>query len=133
MIYFPMTAEIITPGHIKCLQYLAEKDTVIIGLLSNKALKGYKTSVVPIEDRQFVLSAISKGIGNILIAHQHSLDPTENIRILGCTAIASGDGWEIEEEIAIAELNLLKIDIPLPKFHSSSSIKEKIRGQRDML
>lgn len=132
-IYFPMTAEIITPGHIRCLQYLAGLDMVIVGLLSNKALKGYKKCVVSLEDRQFVLTAISKGIGNILIVHQHSLDPTENIRVLGCDSIASGDGWEIEEDIAIAELGLKKIDIPFPKTHSSSKIKSLILENRGVV
>jgi len=128
MIYFPMTAEILTPGHVKCLEFLAPLDTVIIGLLTSKALRGYKKCVVPIEDRQYVLQAVAKGIGNILIVHQNSLDPSENIKLLGCTAVASGDGWELEEEIAIQGMGLEKIDITFPKKYSSSSIKQKINS-----
>ena len=125
-IYFPMTAEILTPGHIKCLDFLSTKDFVIVGLLTSKALKGYKKCVVSFEDRNFVLQAVIRGSDNIIIVKQDSIDPRDNIRLLGCDAIASGDGWEIEEEIAIGELNLKKIDINFPKDYSSSGIKTKI-------
>ena len=38
VIYLPMTADVITPGHIKVVQFCAQKGTVIIGLLTAKAL-----------------------------------------------------------------------------------------------
>lgn len=131
MIYFPMTAMIVTPGHIRCLEYLADHDFVKIGLLTEKALKGYKKEIVPYKDRKFVLESIIRSISDIAIVPQHSLDPSDNIERYGCTAIASGDKFEGVELEAISRYNLDRIDIRLRgekrKKYSSSAILERAR------
>jgi len=135
-IYFPMTAQIITKGHIKCLEWLRDykhqlHPLITIGLLTDKALKGYKKCIVPYRDRKYVLETIANGIRKgdcrcIHVVPQSSLDPSENIKKYKPVAIASGDGWEKEELEAIKKFNLIKIDIKLPKKYSSSLILKKL-------
>lgn len=134
MIYFPATCDILTPGHIKCLEWLKEKDDVIVGLLTDEALIGYKENVVNFEDRKYILETIAKGIGNIEIVSQETLNPLNNVKKYKCNAIASGDGWEPEELESIKKLKLEKIDIKLQdetnKLFSSSKVKHKIWKQK---
>lgn len=123
-IYFPMTANILTPGHIKCLEYLSEMGDVIIGLLTKKALLGYKKEMVSFNDRKFIL----EHLGYSVVA-QNSLNPERNLKKYMCTHIASGDGWEQEEIEAIKKLNIQVINIKLKgeksKKYSSSKILTK--------
>ena len=131
-IYFPMTADILTCGHIKCLEFLLKKGNIYIGLLTDEALIGYKKNVVPYKERFYVLETIAMALGGIEIVPQKSLNPTNNIKKLGCKFIASGDGWEKEELNTIKKLKLIPMDIKLQnekgKKWSSSKIKEKIKS-----
>lgn len=124
-IYFPMTASIITPGHIKCLDYLSNRGDVIIGLLSAKALKGYKEEIVSYQDRLYVLGQIACTRADRIV-RQNDLNPRKNVLKYKCDAIASGDGWEQKELEAIRDLKLKKIDIKLrgekTKKYSSTKI-----------
>jgi len=133
-IYFPMTADILTPGHIKCLEWLRDYKNqkhpdIIIGLLDEKALKGYKKTIMTFQERKYILEHLfipKFGINTIRVVRQSSLDPSENIKKYKPVAIASGDGWEKEELRAIKKFKLKKINIKLPKKYSSTKLKKKI-------
>ncbi len=131
-IYFPMTADILTPGHIKCLEYLVKLGFVTIGLLDDTAVKGYKKTVFSFKDRKYILETIAIAIGKIDVVAQSSLDPSANIRKYKCNAIASGDGFEGVEVKAIKKYKLEAIGIVLHgekmKTYSSSSIKNKCKN-----
>ena len=119
-IYFPMSCNILTKGHICALEILIKKGNVTIGLLTAKALKGYKQELMSYEDREYILETISMALGKIEIVPQDNLDPTENIKKYKCNAIASGDGFNKEEERAIKKLKLKKIEFNSKcEFHSS--------------
>lgn len=130
-----MTADILTPGHIKCLKFLRDykgqmHPFIIIGLLTNKALKGYKNPVMSFKDRKYILENLDVKYHHlecIDIVSQNSLDPSKNIEKYKPVAIASGDGWEKEELEAIKKYNLIKINIRLKgekkKKYSSSKLK----------
>ena len=109
-IYLPMAANILVSGHIKALEYLNKKGFVTVGLLTKKALKGYKKERMPFKDRKYILETIAMALGNIEIVAQDSLNPIENIKKYKCNAIASGDGWEKEESKAIRKLRLKVIN-----------------------
>jgi glycerol-3-phosphate cytidylyltransferase-like family protein len=132
-IYFPMTCDILTVGHIKCLEHLAKRGRVTIGLLTEKGLKGYKQTAVPYKDREYILETIAIAIGNIDIVPQDSLDPTANLKKYKYDVIASGDGWEKKELEAIKRLKIKALDLKLrgekTKQYSSSKIKQKIWKQ----
>lgn len=123
-IYFPVTCNIITKGHIKALEILNKKGQVTVGLLTANALKGYKTEYMPYEDRYYILETIAMALGNIDVVPQDSLDPTENLKKYECTAIASGDGWEEKELKAIKKLGVKIIDFNTRcTLHSSDILK----------
>lgn len=127
MIYFPMTVNILTPGHIKCLEELTNKDSVVVGLLTAKALEGYKKEIVPFKDRLFILENLSiVSHGSVLITPQNSLNPIKNIKKYNCWAIASGDGWEDEELKAINKAGITAINIKLPKEKTKKYSSSKI-------
>lgn len=129
LIYFPMSCDILTPGHIMALEYLAFEGNVIIGLLTEKALKGYKKTVVPYKDRKFILEHLSTP-RVLMVVPQDSLDFSENIEKYHCDTVASGDGWEKEELAVIKKYKLKTINIKLKdertKLYSSSKIKQRI-------
>lgn len=133
-IYFPMSARILTAGHIRCLEYLNKMGFVYIGLLTAKALEGYKKEIVPYEDRAYILETIAMALGNIDVVPQDSLDPTENLKRYKCDAIASGDGWEPSEERAIRKLKIKRIDIRLRgekgKKYSSTKILDEYTSNK---
>lgn len=127
-----MTANIVTPGHIKCLELLRNKGFVTVGLLTARALKGYKKELVPYKDREFVLDTIGIAVGAVQIVPQDSLDPLANIKKYGCDTIASGDGFEKQELAAIKKLKLNVINVRLhgekgKKRYSSSAIIKKAK------
>ena len=135
MTYFPMSCNILTVGHIKCLEHLVQYDFVTVGLLTSKALDGYKKEVVPYEERKYILDKIAMAIQDIDIVPQDSLDPTENLIKYKCTGIASGDGWEEVELEAIRKLGIAKMDVRLhgeglEKSHSSSKILNELTNNQ---
>ena len=121
-----MTANILTPGHIRCLKFLNKIGLVFVGLLTSKALKGYKREVVPYKDRKFILDTIATAVGNVVVVGQDSLNPYRNIKKYRCQAIASGDGLEKAEKDALVKLGLTFIPIRFrgetTKRYSSSRI-----------
>lgn len=125
-IYFPMSCRILTAGHIKCLESLNKLGLVYIGLLTSKALKGYKKDIVPYKDREYILETVAMALGNIEIVPQDSRDPSINVKKYRCKALASGDGFNKWEAGAIKKLKLNKINIKLKgekkKLYSSSKI-----------
>lgn len=128
--YFPMTANVLTRGHIDCLKYLTKRGVVIVGLLTAKGLEGYKKEIVPFADRKYILENLN--VGKMMVVPQDSLNPTQNIKDFKCNAIASGDGFEAAEFEAIRDLHLTSFDIKLDneevgKRYSSSSIIKNIK------
>lgn len=124
-IYVPMSANILTKGHICLLEKLKRKGFVTVGLLTANAMRGYKKELVSYENREYIMETIAMALGNIDIVPQDSLDPTENIKKYKCNAIASGDGWHIKEMKAIKKLNLNIININSgEKIHSSDILKK---------
>jgi glycerol-3-phosphate cytidylyltransferase-like family protein len=125
-IYIPMTVNVLTPGHIKVLENLAGKGFVTIGLLTAKALEGYKKERQPYEDRLFILESLMWSMGGFEVIPQDSLDPSANLKRGNYHAFASGDGFEEVEEEAIRKYKLKKIKVKLPgeitKKYSSSKI-----------
>lgn len=132
VIYLPMTADVITPGHIKVVQFCAQKGTVIIGLLTAKALEGYKTPVMTYAERKDILDGI-KGVEKVV--PQINLNCTMNLFRYNVDYLASGDGFEEQEKRAAMIANCKLLDITLTgedkgKLYSSSDLKRRIWKQR---
>ena len=129
-----MTADILTPGHIKAIETLRNDDFVVVGLLTDHALHGYKKAVMPFKDRKYIMEVVAEGIGNVIVVPQDTRDPTHNLKFYNCTAMASGDGWDEGELNAFKKTGVKKIDLKLKgektKRFSSSSVKERIWRQK---
>lgn len=125
-----MSCRVLTVGHIKSLEYLTQFGFVTVGLLTAKAMKGYKDEIVPYEQRKYILDTIALCVEDIRVVPQDSLNPISNIKKYGCNALASGDGFEEVELKAIKTLGLRKIDIKLKgeksKKYSSSAILKAV-------
>lgn len=118
-----MTANILVRGHIELIDKLTKKGEVVIGLLTAKALKGYKTELVPYQDRYYLLELAAFPIDQIV--PQDSLNPEKNIKKYRCDALASGDRFEPEELQVIKKLKLKKIQVSSgQKLHSSDIVKK---------
>lgn len=107
-IYFPMTANTLVAGHIRCLEQLTTMGEVVVGLLTSEALIGYKKEKMPYKDRELILKSLKF---DMEVVPQYELNPAKNIWKYDCQAIASGDGFNEEEEKAIKELNIKKINL----------------------
>jgi glycerol-3-phosphate cytidylyltransferase-like family protein len=123
MIYFPVTCNILTPGHIKCFEFLAQEDELVVGLLTSKALKGYKKELVPFADRKFILESLDTPMK---VVPQDSLDPLDNLKKYGCDAMASGDGFEDIEREAMKKLKI-KLPGERGKKYSTSKLCQTIK------
>lgn len=119
-IYVPFTFNIPVVGHIRLIKKLQKKGNVIIGLLTSKALKGYKKGVTPYKDRLEMLEAFDFCLD---IVPQDSLDPYKNLKKYQCDAIASGDGFEPVEKEAAKKLGVKLINIKSGHPTHSSDIK----------
>ncbi len=126
VIYIPMTADILHAGHIKSLRWLDEQcDFLVVGLITDEGLKGYKKPIMPYKDRKIILDEL-RCVHKVV--PQNSLSPEENIKKYRPDAIASGDGWEPAELSVIKKYKLKVIDIENGpwKRYSSTAIKKKI-------
>jgi hypothetical protein len=127
-VYVPMSCRVLTKGHILFLEELirTHEAQVTIGLLTGKALSGYKKEVVPYSDRAYILETVAIALGSIDIEPQVSLDPSANLKKYRYDAIASGDGFEEVEKKAAKKFKLKLLDVKLPgerkKRYSSSKI-----------
>lgn len=113
MIYFPMACDILTPGRIKCVRELRKKGKVIIGLLTTKAMKDYRTEIVPYKARLFVLSTVTSNMEGVRIVPQTTIDPKRNLIRYRCKFLASGDGFDPIEELAMLETGVKPLHIRL--------------------
>lgn len=124
-ILFPMTCNVLVPGHIKALEKLSKMGFVTVGLLTPEAMKGYKAELMPYKDREYILETVAYAIGNIDVVPQKSLDPSDLIKRFKITALASGDGFEECELRAIKKFKLKRIDLNSGhKLHASELIKK---------
>lgn len=133
-VYVGMVAEIIHSGHINLLLEASKLGEVTVGLLTEKAASEYKeTPVVSYEDRKNVLLAISY-VKEVI--EQHTLDYSENLRVLKPDYVVHGDDWNhgVQSDTRAKVLKELKdfggtlIEIPYTKGVSTTQIKNSIRN-----
>lgn len=133
IVYVGMAADIIHVGHINIINEANKYGNVIIGLLTDEAIKSYKRMPINnFEARKIVISSI-KGISKVI--EQTSLDYTSNLDIYKPDFIVHGDDWltgpqkhirtQIEEQIKKWGGKI--IDVPYTKNISTSEIINKIK------
>jgi phosphoenolpyruvate mutase len=133
-VYVGMVAEIVHSGHVNLLLEASKLGEVTVGLLTDRAVSEYKEiPVVSFEDRKNVLLAISY-VKEVI--EQHTLDYSENLRLLKPDYVVHGDDWNfgVQSGTRAKVLEVLKdfggtlIEIPYTKGISTTQIKSSLRN-----
>jgi cytidyltransferase-like protein len=128
-----MTADIITPGHIRFIKKCHHYGDVVIGLLTDHAVKGYKKIIMTYLERCEVLDAV-KWVKSIV--PQNGLYCYTNLMKCQANYLASGDGFDPKEIEAAKNAGCKLLNIKLAgekngKKWSSTNIKKRILCQKD--
>ena len=133
VVYVPMAADIVHPGHINIIKKAAELGNVTVGLFTDEAIATYKPSpYMPYEMRKAVIENI-KGVSDVI--PQISKDYEANLRKLKPDFMVHGTDWR---NGPLADVRQKAIDIMSewggmvvePEYTagvSSTAIKNKIR------
>ena len=91
IVYVAMAGDIIHPGHINILKIAKKKGFVVVGLLTDKAVRSYKGKTLMLyEDRKKVLMSI-KYVDKVIA--QKKLDYTDNLIKLKPNFVIHGKDW----------------------------------------
>lgn len=91
LVYVPMAADIIHPGHINILRKARELGVVMVGLFTDDAIRSYKPEpYMDYEKREIVLSEI---VGVRFIVPQISKDYTPNLKKFHPDYFVHGTDW----------------------------------------
>jgi phosphoenolpyruvate phosphomutase len=90
-VYVGMCADFIHHGHINIIQEARKYGKVIVGLLTDKTIAGYKRSpLLSYEDRKFIIENI-KGV--YLVIPQVALSYQKNLLKMKPDYVVHGDDW----------------------------------------
>ena len=92
LIYAGMAADIIHYGHIKLINKAAKRGELIIGLLSDNAIKSYKRKpIFSYKYRKYLIQNI-KGVKRVV--RQNSLSYKNNLKKYKPKFVIHGDDWK---------------------------------------
>lgn len=92
IIYVGMSADLIHPGHMNILKVAASYGEVIVGLLTDEAIAGYKRlPYMEYNQRKIVIENI-KGVRDVI--PQTTLDYRPNLRSVKPDYVVHGDDWK---------------------------------------
>jgi cytidyltransferase-like protein len=93
LIYVGMSADLIHPGHLNVIKVARSYGDVVIGLLTDRAMAGYKRlPCLDFENRRVIIESI-KGVSRVI--PQETLDYTANLRALKPRYVVHGDDWKV--------------------------------------
>ena len=132
-VYVGMSADLIHHGHINIINEARKLGEVTIGLLTDKAIAGYKRLPYLIYEQRKIIIENIKGVKQIV--PQETLDYICNIKRLKPDYVIHGDDWRfgIQKETRERVIKALKewggelVEIPYTNGISSSYINAKIR------
>ncbi|TKX28873.1 phosphoenolpyruvate mutase [Campylobacter aviculae] len=91
LVYVPMAADIIHPGHLNIIKKASELGYVMVGLFSDKAIASYKrVPFMPYEQRKQIIEAI-KGVDEVVIQDEKDYDV--NLLKYKPDFMIHGDDW----------------------------------------
>jgi phosphoenolpyruvate phosphomutase len=132
LVYVPMAADIIHPGHINIIKTAAQYGNVMVGLFSDEAIASYKKPpVMSYEMRKMVVENI-KGVKYVVA--QSTRDYEANLRKFTPAFMVHGTDWregplaDVRSKAiaAMAEWNGEVIEPEYTQGVSSSAIKQKM-------
>ena len=87
-----MCADILHRGHLNIVQEALKLGSLTVGLLTDEAIKSYKTKpVMSFDERKFVVESI-RGVKSVIA--QKSLDDRPALRHLKPDFVVHGDDWQ---------------------------------------
>ena len=91
--YIAMSADIVHPGHINIIRRGVELGEVVVGLLTDEAIAGYKKPPLMTYDQRHEVVRSLKGVDRVV--PQTTLDYRPNLRLLQPAYVLHGDDWQI--------------------------------------
>ena len=131
VVYVPMSADILHPGHINILKKAHELGYVVVGLGSDERIRHNKGRLpaMSFEDRKVVVEAL-RYVDEVI--EKKSLKYVDEIRVLQPDIVLHGDDWSEEArahvEAALGEYGGKLVEVDYNEYPlSSSQIKQRIR------
>jgi phosphoenolpyruvate phosphomutase len=132
--YIGMSADLLHPGHLNIIEKARGLcDTIIIGLLTDKAIASYKKlPYMSWEQRKKVVENI-KGVS--LVIQQETLDYTENLKRIKPDYVLHGDDWktgvqaQIRQKVfdVISEWGGKVVEVPYTEGISSTQLNNLLK------
>ncbi len=132
-VYVGMSADLIHPGHINILRRAAEIGDVTVGLLTDRAISGYKRLPhMTYEQRRAVVENL-KGV--TVVVAQETLDYVPNLQRLRPDFVVHGDDWrsgvqrDTRQRVidALAEWGGELVEVPYTEGISSTQLNAAIK------
>lgn len=136
IVYVPMAADLVHPGHINIIKIAAKHGRVIVGLFTDEAIASYKRVPYMTYDQRKIVIENIKGVYDVI--PQYSRDYEDNLRKLKPRYMVHGTDWR---KGPLADVRQKAIDILgewggeiiEPEYTqgvSSSEIQQKIRERK---
>lgn len=132
LVYVPMSADIIHPGHINIIKTAAKYGRVMVGLFSDEAIRSYKPEpYMTYEQRKIVIENI-KGV--MYVVKQETKDYSDNLKRFKPEYMVHGTDWrtgplsDVRQKAIdlMAEWGGTVIEPDYTQGVSSSEIKKKV-------
>ena len=132
-IYAAMAADLLHPGHINIIAEAARLGELTIGLLTDEAIASYKRlPYLTYEQRRAVVERmrdVAQGVP------QHTLDYTENLRLLRPDVVVHGDDWRtgVQASVRAKVIETLRewggelVELPYTAGISSTRFHEELK------
>ena len=128
VVYLGLAVDLIHPGHLNIINEAKKHGEVVVGLLTDSAIANYKRlPYMMYEQRKIVIENI-KGVSEVI--PQHTLDYTENLKILKPDFVIHGDDWRegVQKNTRQQVIDVLEewsgklIEVPYTKGVSSTKL-----------
>jgi phosphoenolpyruvate mutase len=132
-VYVGMCADLIHHGHLNIIKEARKYGEVIVGLLTDSAIAGYKRlPALSYEERKIVVENI---VGVSKVIPQKTLDYIPNIEELKPDYVVHGDDWKegVQKQVRQKVIDKLKewggevIDVPYTKGVSSTKLHNHLK------
>ena len=132
-VYIGMSADLIHPGHLNVINTGKKLGRVVIGLLTDKAIAGYKrVPYLSYDQRKIIVESIA-GVSEVVA--QETLDYTTNLKAIRPDYVVHGDDWKTGVQQATRQkvIDTLKewggelVEVPYTGGISSTAIQQALK------
>lgn len=137
-VYMCFATDIIHSGHISIIRKAARLGRLIIGVLSDEAVAGYKRyPLVPLEERMSLISNISS-VDSVIV--QDEISYRKNLELLRPAYVVHGDDWRegfqkpIRQEVTeiLAEYGGKLVEFPYSNDETYEELEQRSRAMLAM-